>query len=383
MWVYLGAAVWACLTVTVALVAGGSWLPLALQIALAAITLMPWIPGLKQRWLSWGFVAMATIPTLIFTWTGGSPVLFAVLALSCSRVAISTPPVQAVSFGVLAVGIVVGRQFIADYDLNWMIWKTYMELGVALGWAMRSRRLLVVRTREARDEHAQLAALEERRRIARDVHDVLAHTLTILMVHLNSARLSVREDPDGTAALLDEVAAYGRYCLEDIRSTVGLLSSPATGSPSSPIEAANAIEELADSYRKVGVDVDLRLEVGMEHMGRLSQAPPAMWHSGYRIVQESLANATKHAPGSPIEINIGVDDAGLHIQCVNPVSSGIVMLELPSGGNGVNGMHERATAMGGSFSAGLEGSNWLVRANLPLTPDDSVRRHAETLGWAS
>src|SRR4029079_15142458 len=118
----------------------------------------------------------------------------------------------------------IGRQFVAHYDFNWLMWKTYVELALALGWAMRSQHLLVLRTRQARDAHSQLAALEERRRIARDVHDVLAHTLTILMVHVNSARLLVHDDPGATSEVLDEVATYGRRCLEEIRRTVGLLS---------------------------------------------------------------------------------------------------------------------------------------------------------------
>src|SRR4029079_10102868 len=140
----------------------------------------------------------------------------------------------------------IGRQFVAHYDFNWLMWKTYVELALALGWAMRSQHLLVLRHRQARDEHAQLAALEERRAIARDVHDVLSHTLTILMVHVNSARLSVVDDPEGTAELLDEVAGYGREALTEIRRTVGLLSGPTNSERAvgGPIEAADAIESL-------------------------------------------------------------------------------------------------------------------------------------------
>jgi signal transduction histidine kinase len=236
-----------------------------------------------------------------------------------------------------------------------------------------------LRTNEASEEHAKLAALEERRTIARDVHDVLSHTLTILMVHVNSARLTVRDDPEGTAVLLDEVAGYGREALVEIRKTVGLLSGP-NGSERAvggPIEAADAIENLVASYRGAGAEIDLRLEVDMADMGLLAQAPPALWKSGYRIVQESLANAVKHAPGSPVDVHIGVHDTDVHVEVSNDVRSGVVMLELPSGGNGVPGMRERALALGGTFSAGLESSRWVVRANMPVWEGGSKDRRSD------
>jgi signal transduction histidine kinase len=383
MWVYLGAGFWASLLGITALAAGGSSLPLPIQMAFVAVLLGPWLPGVRQQYMSWKFVAAATLPVIALTWTGGSPLFYALLALAGSRVAIASHAAIGVGYGAAAVGVVMGRHFLAGHEFDWFVWKTYIELGVALGWAMRAQLRLVWRTRLARDEHAQLAALEERRRIARDVHDVLAHTLTILMVHLNSARLSVRDDPEGTAELLDEVAVYGRNCLEEIRSTVGLLSSPVERDrTSSPIEAARSIEDLVASHRKAGAEIDLGLDIRMEHLALLAEAPGAMWHAGYRIVQESLANAVRHAPGAPIEVRVGIDDRGLHIECSNQVREGVVRLELPSGGNGIRGMVERAAAIGGTFEAGMGDSAWVVRAELPLrTP--ATEREPETLGWAS
>jgi signal transduction histidine kinase len=202
------------------------------------------------------------------------------------------------------------------------------------------------------------------------------------MVHVNSARLSVREDPEETAELLDEVAGYGREALVEIRKTVGLLSGPTNsdGAVGGPIEAADAIEKLVATYRGAGADIDLRLEVDMAYMGLLAQAPAALWKAGYRIVQESLANAVKHAPGSPIIVHIGVDDAGLYVEVSNDIEPGVVMLELPSGGNGVSGMRERALALGGKFSAGLKASRWVVRASMPVWEGESGDRQGELAG---
>ena len=384
LWVYVGASSFAFLVAIVSLAIGGSSLPLAAQVLLIACTLIPWVPRHRTSWLSWDLVVFSVAPVLLYTWSGGTPLLFGMLALAGWRIALAGSFVRSLLFGVLGASVVIGRQFVAAYDFNWLMWKTYVELGLALGWAMRSQLLLVLRTREARDEHAQLAALEERRAIARDVHDVLSHSLTILMVHVNSARLSVRDDPEGTAELLDEISGYGREALTEIRKTVGLLSGPTNSERAvgGPIEAADAIESLVATYRGAGVDVDLRLEVDMACMALLSQAPAELWKNGYRVVQESLANAAKHAPGAEVSLHIGVDDLGLHVEVSNDVRAGGVVLELPSGGTGISGMRERVLALGGTFMAGLESSRWVVRADMPVWEGESDDRHNE-LGRAS
>ncbi len=384
LWIQLGASAFAIGVVIVSLCSATSWLPLWAQIVLAVLTLIPWIPGVPQPFVNAQFVLLSTVPTLLLTWTGASPFLVGLLAMSAARVAIATTIPRTALYGLAGVGIVMGRHFVAHYDTHWWMWKTYIELGAMIGIALQRQSMLVQRTREASDEHAQVAALEERRRIARDVHDVLAHTLTILMVHLNSARLAVIDDPEGTAELLDEVAAYGRTALDEIRSTVGLLSEKPISA--GPIEAGRAIEDLVESYRSAGVDVELKLDLQLAHVGLLAQAPPAMWKAGYRIVQESLANAAKPASGSHIALWIGIDDSGLHMTCTNalPGGAGVVRLELPKGGNGIVGMRERVEHMGGKFSAGVEGTSWVVRAEVPLAilADANTRRPA-TLGRAS
>ncbi|HET9730177.1 MAG TPA: histidine kinase [Acidimicrobiia bacterium] len=382
MWVYCGAGAFAASLSGVALAQGGSSFPAVVQIPLAVALMIPWIPGVKQQWVSWTFVALSLVPMLALEASGASPLLFGLLALSASRVAVSTTWPRSVLYGLAAIGIVFAR-IAFGHSTNWPVWKTYVELGLALGWAMRTQRLLIWRTREAGVEHARVAALDERRRIARDVHDVLAHTLTILMVHLNSARLQVLEDPEGTAEVLDEVARYGRSCLEEIRRTVGLLSEPSVEQAAGPIEAANAIESLVASYRNAGLDVDLRLDVEMAHMGKLASADPAIWAAGYRIVQESLANSTKHAHGARAEVWIGVDDAGLHLRCTNAFVPGVVALEIPNGGNGIIGMRERAVALGGELDAGLVGQQWIVRADLPLNILEAEASTQTSLGRAS
>jgi signal transduction histidine kinase len=387
LWIQLAASAFAFCVVAVSLLSASSWLPLWAQLVLGAFTLIPWIPGVPQPFVNAQFVLLSLLPTFLLTWTGASPLLFGLVAMSAARVAISTTVPRTALYGLAGVGIVIGRHFVAHYDTHWWMWKTYIELGAMIGIALQRQSLLVQRTREASVEHAQVAALEERRRIARDVHDVLAHTLTILMVHLNSARLAVVEDPEGTAELLDEVASYGREALDEIRRTVGLLSEKPMPYAGGPMETAKAIEEMVQAYRSAGVDIDLKLDVELAHIGLLAQAPTAMWDTGYRIVQESLANAAKHAPQTQISLGIGLDDSGLRMTCANALRSdeGVVRLELPKGGNGVGGMRERVEGVGGTFSAGVEGTSWVVRAEVPLAVivADAQALRPATLGRAS
>jgi signal transduction histidine kinase len=120
----------------------------------------------------------------------------------------------------------------------------------------------------------------------------------------------------------------------------------------------------------------------MAHMGLLASAPTAIWAAGYRIAQESLANAAKHGTGADVELWIGVDDAGLHMTCTNLINSDVVPLELPKGGNGLAAMRDRVTNAGGSFFAGLESRRWVVRVDLPLVMTEASGRPA-SLGRAS
>jgi signal transduction histidine kinase len=383
MWVYFGATGFAAAIITWSMLQGGSWLPLVVQIPLAIATFLPWCPGLRNKIVSPSFFVLSTIPTLLLTWTGGSVFLFGLLALSASRVSVSSPIPRIAAYSLGAIAIVVGREFIAHQSTDWWMWKTYVELGAVVGFALQRQRLIVVQTREESSEHARLAALDERKRIADDVHDVLAHSLTILMVHVNSARLQILDDPEGTREILDEVARYGRQCLEEIRQSVGLRSETRRAEPTGgPVETANAIERLVCSYRDAGIDVDLQLDVDMAHMGLLASAPTAIWAAGYRIAQESLANAAKHGTGADVELWIGVDDAGLHMTCTNLINSDVVPLELPKGGNGLAAMRDRVTNAGGSFFAGLESRRWVVRVDLPLVMTEASGRPA-SLGRAS
>lgn len=363
-WVVCGSAAAAALLLAVALAAGRSRLPLPVQAVLAAAAFAPWVPwGIRAG--SWAFVVATFGPVGVLLAAGGSPVLFGLLALATARFAVHAPAVAGGVFAAAAVGC-VGARHLWVGPTDWFVWKSYVELGLALGWAMRGQRLLVLRTEERALERARLAALEERRRIARDVHDALAHTLTVMMVHLNAARLAVRDDPERAAEALDELGALGRVGLVEVRRSVGLLSAPLQfDGPLDPTSAATAVEELVASYRRAGVDVDLRLDVDMACMGRLGDAPADLWRGAHRILQEALANAVRHAPGAPVRVRVDIDDASVRLEVVNDRRA-VQTRAMPGGGAGLRGMRERVVALGGWLDAGPAGPQWAVRAALPL-----------------
>jgi signal transduction histidine kinase len=383
-WGQVGAALFVAGPAAWSVADTGSSLALPARAACAAVLVAAWFPGVAERLALVPFALATLAPVAVLTCTGGSPLLFGAAALLTLRLALCAPAAPTVAVLLAGAALVLGRHFVAGHDTDWWMWKTYLELGALAGIALQRQQRRIDETRVSSADKARAAVLDERRRIARDVHDVLAHTITVLMVHLNSARLSVHDDPAATAEILDEVAQHGRKCLEDIRRTVGLLSdSAAPNGELGAIEAAEAIEAAVASYRKAGLDIELRLDVEMAHMGRLALAPARVWGVGYRLVQESLANAAKHAGGARVDVRIGVDDAGLHVVCTNGLHPDVIVLELPRGGNGVAGMRERVEALGGTFSAGIDGRSWVVRADLPIADADARARSAPNLGRVS
>ncbi|HEX5096110.1 MAG TPA: histidine kinase [Acidimicrobiia bacterium] len=359
--------------VALALVRDGGDLPLAVQLLLAGCALVPWMPGVRMRVASPWFVFFGLVPPMVLLMTGAHPVLFGLLALTTARVATYGRVLYAALFAGAGLGFVV--LWARELDgANWFVWKSYIELGLALGWALRGQRLLVVRAQETAAERAAIAAVEERRRIARDIHDTLAHSLTVMMVHLNSARLQLADDPEGVAESLDELAALGRASLDEARRSVGLLSGSPVIEPVDPTSAAAAVEELVGSFRRAGVDVELRTDVAMEHVGLLAEAPTTLWGASYRVIQESVANAAKHAPGTAIDIGIDIDDSGVHIEVVNALAERVLALDVPSGGHGILGMRERVALLQGEITAGVEHGRWVVRAVLPLSAAAEARR---------
>ena len=236
-------------------------------------------------------------------------------------------------------------------------------IGIVIGWAwgfaIRAHTLLVAQLRAAQAGLAERAAADERQRIAREIHDVVAHSLAVTMLHLTGARLALRRDPKEAEEALLEAERLGRESLAEIRRTVGLLAPEGTGT-AAPMPAAADIPQLVREFEAAGLDVDFELT------GDPGALPPATGLGLYRVAQESLSNVVRHAPGTQTTMSLRVGDemVAMHVRnrlARTPPAPGT------DGGLGVRGMQERVTLLGGELRAGADGDAWCVDVELPRT----------------
>jgi signal transduction histidine kinase len=243
-------------------------------------------------------------------------------------------------------------------DPGWGAWLAGVTLTAVFCLLVRRERNLFTQLRHAQAGLAEQAKTQERNRIARELHDVIGHTLTVSVLHVQSARLAVEHDPADAARALAEAERLGRECLAEVRTTVGMLrEDDAVGSRAStaPLPGTADLPALVDQFRSAGADVTFTVE------GDTSGLPATADLAIYRILQEALTNAVKHAPGAPTEVRLTVSPGEVALTADSQAVPGT------GSGLGVVSMRERAESVGGTCQAGPGGRGWLVRATLPLT----------------
>ncbi|GHG16809.1 sensor histidine kinase [Streptomyces filamentosus] len=245
-------------------------------------------------------------------------------------------------------------------------------MAAAAGDAVRSRRAFVDAIREraeraerTREEEARRRVAEERLRIARDLHDVVAHHIALVNVQAGVAAHVMDRRPDQAKEALAHVREAGRSALDELRATVGLLRQ--SGDPEAPTEPAPGLavlDGLLDSFRKAGLPVSLARTDG----GR--PLPAAVDLAAYRIVQEALTNVRKHAgPDARAEVSVVLVGRTVEVTVLDDGAPSAGPAAEPSGGHGLLGMRERVTALGGSLTtAPRYGGGFRVQAILPVTP---------------
>jgi signal transduction histidine kinase len=244
-------------------------------------------------------------------------------------------------------------------DPGWGAWLAGVTLTVAFSLLIRHDRDLLARLRQAQAGLAQQARTQERNRIARELHDVIGHTLTVSLLHVQSARLAVEHDPSDAARALAEAERLGRECLAEVRMTVGMLRPDEMGGDgdAAPLPGVDGLPALVERFRSAGADVTFTVD------GDTGGWPALTGLAVYRILQESLTNAVKHAPGSPTEVRLAVGGGKATLTVDSRAEPGT------GTGLGVVSMRERAESLGGRCEAGPGGGGWLVRATLPLGAD--------------
>jgi signal transduction histidine kinase len=219
----------------------------------------------------------------------------------------------------------------------------------ALGTGARARRDRIAMLEELHEA----AAARERERIAREMHDVLAHSVSLMVVQAEAGPVVVRTDPDRAEAAFDAIAAAGRDALGQLRHTLGILRGNAGLAPQPDLDALPAL--VADA-RRAGLDASLS-----EHGDRRA-LPADLAIAAYRVVQEALTNTVKHARARRVSVLLDWRDRALRVV----VSDDGRGAGTGPPGHGLIGMRERVTACGGELSAGAADGGYRVTAVLPL-----------------
>jgi signal transduction histidine kinase len=238
----------------------------------------------------------------------------------------------------------------------------------ALGDGMRSRRIRVAALEEQaealerqRAGDARRAVNIERGRIARELHDVVAHHVSVMVIQAGAARRVIDANPGQAAEALASIETVGRQALDELRRVLGVLRAVpevADGNGRAPQPGLVGVDGLADQVREAGLAVDVRVE------GEARPLPVGVDVSAYRIVQEALTNALKHAgpAKATVTVRYGDDDVELEV-----VDDGRGASSTDGGGHGLLGMRERVELFGGDLRAGPRvGGGYAVRARLPV-----------------
>ncbi len=226
-----------------------------------------------------------------------------------------------------------------------------------------------------RDELAQAAVARERARIARELHDVVAHSVSAMVVQAGAARRVLPRSPQESAAALEIVQSVGRQALGELRRTLGFLRADAAAPAElRPAPSIARVGELADNARAAGLHVDLRVQ------GEPGTLPSSTDLAAYRIVQEALTNTLKHAGPAHATVLLRWDPDALVIDVRDTGRGpGGPSPAIPSSGHGLAGMRERATLAGGELEAGpVRGGGFRVHARLPRIPADPADRPHST-----
>jgi signal transduction histidine kinase len=265
--------------------------------------------------------------------------------------------------GVVLWALLPGEQTVVSLlDMSLLSGMVLITVG-ALGGRRRALHRAALADRQTRAEQARSALLEERARIARELHDVVAHHMSVVAVQAEAAPYRVPDPPEELAKSFATIRASAIEALDELHRVLGLLRNDHPYDASPP-PSLDRLDELADRMRETGMPVSLRVD------GERRPLPPGIELSAYRIVQEALSNALQHAPGTEVLITVRYGPDGLRLRVANgPPAAPSRSAARP--GHGLLGMRERVAMLGGEFSAGPRaGGGYAVTVLLPLTESE-------------
>lgn len=349
------------IAVTSALTGNPSEGPLALTLPVAAISTLALVWRRRLPLLMIALIVVAGLTQTLLSQDPGSLWSLVVYAIAMySLAAWSSEPTAAVGGGVFVAALLFEEGFRGGVDQVFIL----LLFGSVwlLGRAARSWRGRVSLAERRQQEAAQLATAEERLRIARDLHDVIAHSLGAIAVQADAAEAALHVAPERAVAPVRAIRETARSSLAEIRLVLDQLRAEEV----IPAPSLGDIRALVEDAEGSGMTVSLTMPPDV------SRIPAEVGNAGYRIVQESLTNARRHAPGTAVDVSVHVDAASVVIRVANarpspaPASDDSSPLRLAPG-HGLSGMRERARELDGRLEAGptAEGG-FAVHAILPF-----------------
>jgi signal transduction histidine kinase len=341
--------------------------PLTLALALAAAAVL--IARRRAPVATLAVSGALVLALLTVDHTAGAGAVFAP-AVALYSVGLTRGRFHQLAAGVAAVAAVVATDvfIVSDGSIAWFALLGHAALvavPLLAAEAVRNRRsyiaLLLERLELAertREEEARRRVEQERLRIARDLHDAVAHSLTTINVQAGVAAHLLDQNPNNARAALRMIEDASHEALDELRAIVGILREKGERAPLGPAPTLDHIGELVDRARTLGLDVTL--DIRGQRPERLAEAVQL---AAYRIVQESLTNVRRHAVGAPARVGLSFEHDRLLVIVDN--SSGATSNGSNGSGVGLVGMQERAAAVGGTLSAARVPDGFRVAAELP------------------
>ena len=325
---------------------------------------------------------MGTVPVLALTAVG----IFTTLETLKPTEAVAIPAIVAlytvavtgsrnrafVAAGVMAAVAVVGVALYSPFPVlheETLKNLAFVALPVFLGVGVRDRRRYIAaiheraeRAEATREEEALRRVEQERLRIAREVHDVVAHAMVAINVQAGVAAHVIDRRPEAARTALTEIKRVSGAALADLRATLGVLREADAPAPVRPAQGLEALDEMAGRVRAAGVDVTIETRLEDQDCPPI---PSALEAAAYRIAQEALTNVLRHAGARSATVRVVVGPGAIELEVVDDGSGASAVAD--GAGHGVRGMRERAAAVGGSVEAGpQDGGGWRVHARLPM-----------------
>ena len=378
---------------TVASVNRRALIDIGLPLLLAAVALAEAIAG-SDIHAPWPLVAMFTLgTTLPLFWRRQAPLVVLVAVLTCVAIPDTTHDVgnnasapfagllvaayasgaytdrrdgriaaAIIAASVVLMSLSIGEDVFADAlfigGILFAVWgtATVVRSRGELAAALAAR---TVELEHERDNSARLAVAEERARIARELHDVVAHNLSIMVVQAGAERRALGDARPETSEVLSTIEGTGRSAMAEMRRLLGMLRASDDELALAPQPSLRHLGDLVEQVREAGMPVDLRIE------GDERPIPPGIDLSAYRIVQEALTNALKHAGPANARVTVRYGERELDIEIADDGAGSAEAA--PAGGHGLVGMRERVALFGGDLATGRQsGGGYAVRARLPL-----------------